>query len=98
MNIFANSQRPPTNKQTPNPRTVTTVQSPLASRSWARRKFPLLQLLQGRVSSFLTLAAWGGRDRPSLRGNKTVHSYLGFTVVVLSWFSAGSLTASTIPL
>ncbi len=27
-----------------------------------------------------------------------MQSYLGFTVVVLSWFSAGSLTASTIPL
>jgi hypothetical protein len=98
MNIFANSQRPPTNKQTLNPRTVTTARSPLASRSWARRKFPLLQLLQGRVSSFLTHATWGRHYRPRLRGNKTVHSYLGFTVVVVSWFSAGSLTASTIPL
>jgi hypothetical protein len=97
MNIFADSLRPPTNKQTLNPRTVTTAQSPLANRSWAHRKFPL-QLLQGRVPSFLTQATWGGNYRPSPRGNKTVHSYLGFTVVVLSWFSAGSLTASTIPL
>ena len=98
MNIFADSLRPPTNKQTLNPRTVTTTQSPLASRSWAHRKFPLLQLLQGRVPSFLKQATWDRRYRPRLRGNKTVHSYLGFTVVVLSWFSAGSLTASTIPL
>ena len=97
MNIFADSLRP-TNKQTLNPRTVTTTQSPLASRSWAHRKFPLLQLLQGRVPSFLKHAIWDRRYRPRLRGNKTVQSYVGFTVVVLSWFSAGSLTASTIPL
>jgi hypothetical protein len=98
MNIFADSQRPPTNEQTLNSRTVTTDQSPLASRSWAHRKFPLFQLIQGRVSSFLRHATWGGHYRPRLRGNKTVHSYLGFTVVVLSWFSAASLSASPIPL
>jgi hypothetical protein len=98
MNIFADSQRPPTDKQTLNPRTVTSAQSPLASRSWAHRKFSLLQVLQGGIPSFLTHATWSAHYRPRLRANKTVPSYLGFTAVMLSWFSAGSLTASTIPL
>ena len=98
MNIFANSQRPPRIKQTLSPYTLTTVQSPVASRSWARRKFPFLQMLRDRLSSFLRHATLGGHYRLGLRGNKIVHSYLGFTVVVLSWFSAGSLSASTIPL
>ena len=36
--------------------------------------------------------------RPRLRGHKTVHRCLGVAVIVLSWFSAGSLMASTITL
>jgi hypothetical protein len=98
MNIFADSEHSPRNKQTLNPRTVTTAQSPPVSQCWAHRKFPLLRLLQYRVPSFLTHATRSGHYRPRLRGHKTVHRYLGVAVVVLSWFSAGSLTASTIPL
>jgi len=45
-----------------------------------------------------TLTTWSGDHCPRLRGHKTVHRYLGVAVVVLSWFSAGSLTASTITL
>jgi PEP-CTERM motif len=79
MNIFADLEHPPRNKQILNPRTVTTAQSPPAS--------------------LLTHApTWRGHYRPRLRGHKTAHRCLGVAVVVLSWFSAGSLTASTIPL
>ena len=39
MNIFADSQRQPTNKQTLSPRTVPTAPFSPASRSWAHVSF-----------------------------------------------------------
>jgi PEP-CTERM motif len=98
-NIFADSEQPHRNKRTLNPPTVMNAQSPPASQCRAYRKFPLLRPLQYRVPSFLTyVPTWNRHRRPRLGGHKSMHHFLGVAVAVLSWFSAGSLTASTIPL